>query len=346
MNNYNIYQVNYLALSKNYLAIKQAIGNKKICAMLKANGYGVGVKYLIPFLKGKVDFYGVSCVGEAKEIKRYDKKTPILIVGKTPKKDLAWCSKNHVRVSISNIEEYKECVKEKQPLLLHIKINTGMNRYGMSKVHELKHIVDTLPPYLVLEGIMTHFATKASDEEFIDEQYKTFQCFVALVPKNCIVHCANSYTTLHKRAYQMDMVRIGYALYNGVEPVVNIFSHIIEIQTLQKGDTLGYDRTYKAKKTTRIGVVPIGYADGLDRRLSNHFSVWCNGHRANIVGNICMDVFFIELDDHDQIADRVELLGNHIRYDEYAKALTTSNYDVMLKWKDRRMKHEIIGKKQ
>lgn len=337
MNKFNYYQINEDALQKNMAHLKEVVGGKKICAMIKANAYGVGVPFIVPILKGQVDYYGVSCVGEAKEVRRYDKDTPILVVGKTHPSEIKWCSTHDVTLSISNEKEWRECVKKGYPISVHIKVNTGLNRYGISSVSKLKEIVEEKQSIVKIEGIFTHFATKANDEDFIKEQYNIFQCFVAIMPKNTIAHCANSYTTLHIPEYHLDMVRVGYALYNGVQPVVSIKSKIIEIQTLQKGDSLGYDRTHKAKEKERIGVVPIGYADGLDRRLSNKFELWTGNHSAPVVGNICMDVCFIKLNDEDKIGQTVELLGHHIKYEDYAKVLKTSSYDVMLKWKYRRM---------
>lgn len=338
MNKYNYYKVDLNALRKNVDYLRQKVGNKKICAMIKANAYGVGVPFVVPALKGLVECYGVSCVGEAKEVRKYDKTTPILVVGKTHPSEIKWCSEHHVTLSISNKKEWRESVNKGYPISVHIKVNTGLNRYGISSVAQLKEILDEDQSLVKVEGIFTHFATKANDEDFIKEQYNTFQCFVALMPKDTIAHCANSYATLHFPAYQLDMVRVGYALYNVLHPVVSIKSKIIEIQTLKKGETLGYDRTHKAKGVERIGVVPVGYADGLDRRLSNKFALWTGGHEADIVGNICMDVCFIKLGDKDKIGQEVELLGNHLSYDMYAKALGTSSYDVMLKWKYRRMR--------
>lgn len=345
MNKYNYYQVGTANLKINCDYIRSKVGDKLICAMVKANAYGVGVPYVVTALKGKVDYYGVSCVGEAKEVRRYDKDTPILVVGKTHPSELKWCSTHNVRVSISNQKEWVECVKKGYPIKVHIKVNTGLNRYGISSISALKAMLDDKQTVVTIEGIFTHFATKSADEAYITTQFETFQCFVAMMPKGTIAHCANSYTTLHLPEYQLDMVRVGYALYNEVQPVVSIKSKIIEIQTLEKGDTLGYDRTHKAKGVERIGVVPIGYADGLDRRLSNKFALWTGGHRADIVGNICMDVCFIRLDEHDKLGQEVEILGPHLHYNDYACVLGTSNYDVMLKWKYRRMQCRKIKEK-
>ncbi len=338
MNRNNIYTVNRKQLLANYQHIRQHVSHAKICAMVKANAYGVGVEYVIPVLKGHVDYYGVSCVGEAKEVRKIDKVTPIIVLGKTEKTELNWCSKNHVVITISNLFEWQQCVNSNLSLVVHIKIDTGMHRYGLSSVSDVKYIIDHKPDHITIEGILTHFATKQKDVPYLLQQYNDFQCFTALMDKDVLAHCASSYATLHQPQCVLDMVRVGYSLYNGLASCVSIRSRIIEVQEIEKGQSVGYDRTYIAKTKQRIGIVPIGYADGMDRRLSNKGYVYLNGHYAKIVGNICMDAMFVLLDECDHLGDSVEILGKHIRYEDYADILKTSPYDVMLKWRYRRMK--------
>lgn len=356
---FNEYRIDVNALRNNVRKIRANLdSNTKFCAMVKADAYGHCVRVIAPNIEDIVDFFGVANIDEARQLVRLRIKTPILIVGVLDFGSILWCTQNNVRISITSFSDAEKASKlVKKPLKVHIKINTGMNRFGFSDELDLKRAIDVLRknPNITIEGAFTHFATKTDDRFFIVFQ---FEKFLKLSYENglggLILHCNNSFATVHMHKFQLCMCRIGFLMYGteptrlGLEPVLSIKSHLIEINHIKKGDSVGYGRTFFAKHDMRIGVVPLGYADGFDRRLSNRGFVLVSGKRARVVGRICMDVFMIDLSgiDDAKIGDEVCILGRqgnrHIRVDDYARLLDTSEYDILLKFRYRRMKVRVV----
>ncbi len=339
-NNFIIYKDRLL---KNVQKIKEKIGNKKLCAMVKADAYGHKSALICEILKDKVDYFGVANVCEAKSIRSLEIATPILVVGKTSNKDYFYCSKHNIDIAVSSIDELVDITKtlRKCSINVHIAINTGMNRFGVKSIDALKEMIDYIDENkrtIKLVGVFTHFATKASDVDFIDRQYQEFEKYIAQLPKSVICHASSSFATFNVPHTQCDMVRCGYYLYNGEYCIREIYAKVIDICNVRKGESVGYDRTYFAKRDRQIAIVSLGYADGLDRRLSNNFSLYIKEHFCPIIGNVCMDVCMVDVTNLGvKIKDEVEIIGPHINYNDYAKALDTSVYDVMLKFRYKRM---------
>lgn len=354
MENFNNYILNLNYLKHNYNQIKNYVGsNVKVCAMVKADGYGHGAKDVCKAIK-HADFFGVASVHEAKNIRKFNKTTPILVVGIVNLEYVLWCSNNNVSIGVSALTELENIVKvlNGKPLNIHIKVNTGLNRIGVNNVKEFLKMLKVFKTNknLKLEGVFTHFATKLNDVEFIVKQHETFQKFIKHVnPQKVIIHCCNSFATLMFPKCHYGMVRCGFNLYGWeldykltLKPALNITSKIIFKHKIKKGETVGYDRTFLAQKNCVVGVLPIGYADGFDRRLSNNFKVLVNGKWANVIGNICMDICMIDLTGiNAEVGDEVVLLGRSGGYEitpyTYAKALGTSPYEILLKFQYSRM---------
>lgn len=341
MNYYTTYYINKTSILRNIENIKQTTNNAKVCAMVKANAYGHDLKTICKILKNKVDFFGVANVLEAKQIRTFDKTTKILIVGKTEQKDYNWCSKNDVSVTISS---FYDLPKKSKNLKIHIKIDTGLSRFGFKTKKELKDVLNKIKQNknLIIEGAFTHFATKDNDVNFILKQYLKFKTLTKLLPQNIILHTANSFASLNLPALKEDMVRVGYAIFDSKEVACKIKSKIINIKQIKKGDSVGYDRTFIAKKDMTIAVVQVGYADGLSRCLSNNFHLYLNGDFVKIIGNICMDICIIDITDTKaKLYDEVEILGSHITLGDYAEKLNTSKYEIMLKFNHARMNIKV-----
>ena len=176
--------------------------------------------------------------------------------------------------------------------------------------------------------------------------------FRRLIGKKVICHIANSYATTLNKDYHLDMVRTGFLMYAGDESfgnkmVVSIKSKIINIVNVKRGDSIGYDRSFYATKKMTLAVVSIGYADGLDRRLSNNFSLIINGVKCKIVGKICMDVCMVDVSEINcSLYDEVVVLGKQnrqkITLQDYADALGTSPYEILLKFNHSRMSYVEI----
>ncbi len=358
MNIFNDYILNIGRLKSNVEKIKRTIGGGvKFCAVVKGNAYGIGLETVCRAIAEMVDFFAVACIKEAVRLRSVDSDSKILILGIVDSADLEYCADNNISVSFSNIGQVKECVQIcKKSINIHLQINTGLNRFGFRSLTEFKKAIDLIRSQNIvkLEGIYTHFATKSEDILFIKKQYFKFIQFKKMCKDDSLIcHVSNSYATLNNQIYHMDMVRCGYLMYGGMSPcietlpTVSIESKIINIHNVKKGDTIGYSKTFTATKSMKIGVVSVGYADGLDRRLSNKFSVLIGGKFCKIVGLVCMDVFMVDISDVDcKQYDKVVILGNQgrnkITLQDYADILNTSPYEVLLKFNYSRMNFVVI----
>lgn len=352
MKYFNDYIVNLKNLKKNAINIKAKLERDvKLCAIVKADAYGLGSESICKELYGFADFFGVACLKEALDIRKFDKNTPIIVLGMVAKEDIDICVKNDISISVSSIYNLKELQNCNTKIKVHIQINTGLNRFGVRTLTEFKRILKILDKSpIILEGIYSHFATKENDRLFINIQFFKFLQFRNLVRnRNIISHISNSCATKISPKYHLDMVRTGFSLYASEHAdVLTIKSKVVNVLNIKKGDTVGYDRTFVAKNRMKIAVVSIGYADGLDRRLSNKFSLIINDKKCPIVGLICMDVCMVNVTDIDvEIGDDVIILGGStnqkITIFDYSQTLETSPYEILLKFNHKRMNY-ILNK--
>ncbi len=334
--------INRKNLLYNINVIKE-ITNKKVCAMVKANAYGHGIETIYSYLHNYVDLFGVANINEAMNLKRIDKYSKVLIVGKTL--NFRECIKNKISFTIESMEHFSsliDYIKDetlKEEINIHIKINTGMNRLGISKIDEFKHIFVIAERYGInIEGISTHFATADNDINFLNYQIENFNRFLTYIPKryNPVIHVGGSgllYRKLNLLDLDFDMIRVGIALYGYTnckikfKPVMSIDSKIIKIFELKEGEYLGYSKGFLAKKDMKIGVVPLGYGDGISRNLSNNFSVKIKGELYESIGYICMDMFFVDLKEKEiQEGEEVKVFYNAKKW---ASILNTIPYEIL-----------------
>lgn len=354
MDNLIIKEINKGNLINNLKVIKNKIGNKKFCVVIKANAYGIGIKNIQPLISSFADYYAVANLKEGIELRNLDSKKPILILGHTPLSQIDYAIKYNLILSIPSKQYILDLIQLSKDLNLsslsfHLQVNTGLNRFGV-RPNEIKSIKKLcVKNNLNIIGIYTHFATKSKDLDYIDYQLSNFEEVKKLWGDGVIYHCSNSYATLNKDISMEQMVRVGFSLYGmecnsfGLKPILSIKAKVVNILTLNKGETLGYDRTFKANKKTKIAVVSIGYADGFSRRLSNNFKLYIKGKEACVVGRVCMDVCFLDVTGMNvNILDDVEILGNHINLECYANALNTSDYEVLLGFNSIRAEVVII----
>lgn len=349
MRYFNNYEVNIGNLIYNVNKIKRKIGeNVKFCAIVKCDAYRHNLISVVNGIKDIVDYFAVANFYEALKIRVVDKKTPILVLGVVDVNNINECVKNNISISIINLE-YLKCVTQKnRNIKFHIMINTGLNRFGINNVFDFKKALKYISQNkLNLLGIFTHFATKEKDTSYINYQFEYFNKFTNLVDEKCICHCCNSFAALNYKEKRMNMVRCGFAMYgymNNTEmkPCLEIKSQIVHILKCKKGESIGYDRTFVCPYNMEIAVIPLGYGDGLDRRLSNQFNLIVKDEWCKIVGNICMDVCMIDVTNKNSlIGDEVIILGKsdgkEITLHNYANVLQTSPYEILLKFNYQRM---------
>ena len=332
----------------NILQIKKQIKNKKVCAMVKANAYGHGLDKVVKGISPYVDYFGVANLQEALQIRKICFSIPILIVGKTT--DFLQAINNDISISIFSKEEMLNllnCVHNYALNYLpkiHIKINSGMNRFGIKNENEFLEVLKLASDNGVLvEGVFTHFSTVGVDNQVFNNQKKVFENFIKLIPNkiNPIIHVGGS-ACIFKNQNNFDMFRVGIMLYGygsnkiSLKKVMSIETEVVDKQIVKSGEHIGYGIKYVAEKDMVVGVIPIGYADGLSRQFSNGFvklkiideNSKIKFRKCKIVGNICMDLTMIDLTDiksNDKIL-KVIVMNNA---DEMAKSLNTISYEIL-----------------
>lgn len=329
--------------------------NVKLLCVIKADAYGHGAVPLAKLFEGRADFYGVACIEEAIELKKAGIKTPVLILGAVPKEFYSDIVKYDIRVPIFNLEDAKalsaEAVKQSKTAPFHFCVDTGMSRIGFQVNKESADacLEITKLPNIEAEGLFSHFAT--ADEKDLSKaiaQRDKFKEFIKLLEERGInipiKHINNSAGIMNFDEY-FDMCRMGIILYGlypshevdenllKIKPVMEWRAHITHIKELEPGREISYGGTYKTGETRRIATIPVGYADGYPRCLSNKGKVIINGEFAPITGRVCMDQFMVDITGIDaKVGDTVVLVGKsgskELSMEEVSESAYSFNYEL------------------
>ena len=358
-------EIDMNAAENNFNLIKSKLkSGTKLCCVVKANAYGHGAVYLSKlYEKLGADFFAVSNIEEAMQLRNNGISTPILILGYTPTSCASILAENNISQSVFSLSYAKELSKSAKAdgvnVKIHIKLDSGMGRIGFDCIHENDKMLEGIADVcnmegLVSEGVFTHFAV--ADEgvdgaEFTKLQYERFSKAIDELSNRGInfkiKHCANSATTFEYPEYHLDMVRVGVVLYGvapshkvrGCEdlvPVMSLKSVISMIKEIEEGDTVSYGCTFKAEKKTKIATAPVGYADGFWRsNAENGTQMLIRGQRVNIVGRVCMDQLMLDVTDVKGVreGDYITLIGvdreESITADDLAKNNGTIGYEMI-----------------
>lgn len=311
----------------------QEISKHKICVMIKANAYGHGMKEIISILNDKIDYFGVSNQSEALSARKYTKKD-VIVFGAC--EDYRICMLNDISFVLFSLYDAKRIVKiaQKNNLTpkMHLCLNTGMNRYGVKTDKEYNKIIRFLTRKdYKLTGIYTHFSSLTTDRDYTQKQKEKFYSYVAKLPKewNTITHVGGGRSIFED--IEADMFRVGLEVYGYgnefVKPVLRAESEVVDIQKVNAGEHIGYLCGYTAKENMTIATIPLGYGDGLPRKLSNKLQVKINGKTVSNVGNICMDAFMVDVTDINcKIGDRVIIMDNA---SNLAPQIESTEYEVL-----------------
>lgn len=293
------------------------------CAVVKAGGYGHGaVPAARAALEAGAAWLGVATVPEAEELRAAGLTAPILVFGPMTGAGLV-----RARAAGAEVVAWSEAFLAEAGRLgvrVHVKYDTGMGRLGVPR-REAADLCRQAAASGVLSGLMSHFATAdEADTAFYDLQLGRFAELAGALKEvypDLLCHIANSAATLRGPRAHFDMVRTGIAMYglapgnddpfkDGLRPAMKFASYVAGVREAAPGDTVGYGRTFRADEVTRIGIVPLGYADGVRRALSNRGEVLVAGRRCPIVGTISMDQLTVRLpDDHGKAGDEVVFFG-------------------------------------
>ena len=354
-------EINLDAIEHNILELKSFVRpNTKTLAVVKADAYGHGSSMIAPtLLASGVDYLGVASIDEGMELRNNKFTCPILVLGAAPVWAFDYAAQNNISLSLflENHIEAADLTYKKTGLKTkaHIKLDTGMNRIGVEKEDAVNFIKEVQKRESIeLQGIFTHFAN-AETEEKTKEQLSIWNEVLSQVnTEGLILHCFNTAATIS--GYKEDkynMVRLGLALYGLVPdlpnfakrtpdliPAMSLKARIINIHTAHKGSGVSYCHTYTTDKETTIATIPIGYADGVDRRLSNKIYGILNGEKVPQIGNITMDQMMFDISNvKANEGDVITLIGNDgkesISINDWANILGTINYELTCRLKVR-----------
>jgi alanine racemase len=348
-------EVNLDSLIHNLEYFRSRIDNRvKVMAMLKAFAYGTGSIALARKLQAhNVDYIGVAYTDEGVELRKAGITTPIVVLN-PQYETIKWLFKYNLEPAIYSFEMLEKLEKTMlrsalvlQYLPIHIELDTGMHRLGF-KSDDAAQIAEHLNGYpnLTIASVYSHLA--ASDEEmhdsFTESQIREFKKFCttlkSLTGQHFLKHIANTSGIIRHPQSHLDMVRLGIGLYGietceevkgKLETVGTLRSTITQVKEVKKGDSIGYSRAGFAKDNMMIAIVPVGYADGIDRRMGNgHSSFYVNGKQCPTVGRICMDLTMIDVSSVQvKTGDDVEIFGNNILLDDLAQQINSIPYEIL-----------------
>lgn len=351
MNTYTA--INLAAIKHNIAEIKKFVSNTvRLMAVVKANAYGHGaVAVARAAVEAGANYLGVANLKEALELREAGIVSPILILTESPTSVADEIIQHSLTQTIYSFSEAQalsdESQKRKRTARVHVKIDTGMGRVGINPSEAMAFIkkVSSLPG-LELEGLFTHFAQAEDPEDhFTKDQFHKFQNIIARVPQIPLKHSANSAAVLFHPQTHLDMVRVGLMLYGlypqgncrrllNLQPALSFKSRITYLKKVPAGTPLSYGSTYVTPAETTIATIPVGYADGFSRRLSNRGQVLIRGKRYPVVGRVTMDLTLINVGQGKvEMGDEVVLIGEQagqgITVDEVAGLEETISYEVI-----------------
>ncbi|KOR24541.1 alanine racemase [Clostridium sp. FAM 1755] len=346
-------------LQYNVEQVKNICKNKDIIGVIKANAYGHGAMEIAPtLLENGVTRLAVAVLSEAMELRMSGVKKPIMILGYTPGSLGDMLLDNDIEQSVYSyndaLELSKVAVLKRKILKIHIVIDTGMGRIGFLPTKESVEDVYKISklPNIKIEGIFSHFSSADElNKDYTLYQMNKYNEFInELENKDLsipIKHIANSAAIIDLESTHLDAVRAGIIMYGyypsndvlkdniKLKPVMSLKTSIVHIKKVPAGEYISYGRTFKTEKESIIATLPIGYADGYNRLLSNKGKVIVNGKLAPIVGRVCMDQCMIDVTSIEdlKVGDLVTIMGeeNGVSYtaEDIASEIGTISYEVI-----------------
>jgi alanine racemase len=311
------------AIRRNARTLLRALDGSQLWAVVKADAYGHGaVDVASAMLDEGAGALCVATVAEGLELRLEFALARILVMGPTSSsREIAEAREARLELAVWE-DELPEGVR------VHLKLDTGMGRWGLSEL-------PAFGPEVV--GLMTHLATADSDPAFAEQQVERFRA--ATEPHGDLMrHAANSAAALRLPSARFDAARCGVALYglspfgedpaaDGLEPALSWRSYLAQVKRLEAGESTGYGRLFVAEAPTWIGIVPVGYADGFRRDLTGA-EVRVSGEPRRVVGVVSMDAFAVELEHEEPVGAPVTILGHGVLAEDHARVAETINYEL------------------
>ncbi|MBN2617354.1 MAG: alanine racemase [Spirochaetales bacterium] len=341
-------------LEENYTNIKESCNNAQICAAIKADAYGHGAIEVAKKLeKLNCTYFGIATTLEAKELIDNSITTPLILLSLPALNEIPFIVKNSIEPVVTTKELIENLNRESKiqniKTLVHLKIDTGMGRIGCNPNEAvfLAQLINN-SSNLILQGVCTHFSTsELINQDYTNSQLNKFKKSLQEIrdaniePK--FIHAANSGAILMNKDAIFNLVRTGINLYGygpapnpnfpiELKPIMELKTIVISLKEHLAGSSISYGRTFTTTEKSIIATLPIGYADGYSRALSNLGEVLINGKRYPIVGNICMDQLMVKVDKSVKLYDEVVVLGykdGAPNAEDIAKKIGTISYEIL-----------------
>lgn len=325
----------------------------RFMAVVKSNAYGHGLVQIVSSLRDDNIWFGVDSLDEAKIVRQIARQNPVLVLGYTQNARLMEAAKIGARITVYNWETVKALQKlSMKKLYVHLKVETGTNRQGISEDEAAKMIkeLDKIKG-VKIEGISTHFANSEDIcSNYALTQFSRYNRVIERIKgvgrDGFLRHTACTAATLLYPQTQQDLVRVGIGLYGlypstgiglkvNLKPVLSWKTIVAQVKKIKKSSSIGYDLIERVARDSRIAVLPVGYWDGYDRGLSCVGYVLINGHRCKVLGRVCMNMMMVDITSAGIVRpeDEVVLLGRQgrgeISVEEIAQKINTINYEVV-----------------
>lgn len=354
-------EINLDAAENNFNIIKEKLKDStKLCCVIKADAYGHGAVQLAKLYETLgADYFAVSNIEEAIQLRKNEIKLPIMILGWTPPECANLLCEYDIEQAVFSLEYAKELNTELEKfggkVKTHLKLDSGMGRIGFSCKHKEKDYVSLDEAAcalslkgLIPHGVFTHFAVSDEAEagrEYTEHQFECFEFAISYLKEKHniefkIRHASNSGAIFDYPKFQLDMVRAGIVLYGaeagkakccGLKGVMSLKSVVSMVKKLEKGDCVSYGCTFKADKEMTVATLPLGYADGFFRSNQKKASMIINGKKAPLIGRVCMDQIMVDVSGIEGVraGNEAILMGEEISVDKIAEDNRTISYEVL-----------------
>lgn len=341
-----IMEVSIKSFNNNINEIKKYVSNKKIIPVIKANAYGTYINKRLDVINN-FDIVAVAKVSEAIELRELGYEKEIFLLNQPSILEIEDILKNNVIVGVSSLDFLNIVIEQNFKMKIHLEIETGMNRTGI-KIKDINNFVDILKNNnnIHLDGVYTHFSCADDDVKYTNKQIELFKEAVAIIKNNfslTYIHSSASNGLLNyddgvSNAVRPGIIMYGYESFNGanklinLEPVCKLKTIITFLKEIEENESISYGRSFISDKRMTIATIPIGYADGLRRSLSNKGFCVIKGKKCPIVGKICMDSTMVDVSEVKdvELGEEVFIFDNNlITLDDIADLSDTINYEIL-----------------
>ena len=352
-------EINLDTIEENIQKIKNTYsGYKYYIGVVKNNAYGHGIYSINAMINGGINYLAVSSLEEALEVRKINKEIPVLILEPISLEATKVAAENNITITVDNTEYFDTLIKNNIKVKFHLKIDSGMNRFGLKEKEKVNYIFEKSSEILYLEGIYTHLSNGRTNSEIYINQINSFKNLTSDIDlsKIEIVHLDRSLTMeQHEKIEFANGVRMGIAMYGiayvapkpswkrrllnkitfkkeqTIKPKLDLKTafefktHILEVKDIKKGEIVGYGQTYTAKEDIKIALMPYGFADYLYNSMNE---VYIKGKTYKVI-SINMDVTTILVDDTVSVGDEVEVFGNQISLRKRSKEIGQNIYKLL-----------------